>query len=77
MTFSVEAVIHDANRAISSRTYTFFRPYCTKTPTFLGAARMIAALHPFPKQKNVSVMRIESNVYVYESSKTETKLNEN
>ena len=62
MMFSVEAVIHNETRAISSRTYTFFRAYCTKTPTFLGAARMVAALHPFPKPRNVSVLRIESNL---------------
>jgi hypothetical protein len=64
MMFSVHAVIHNETRAISSNTYTFFRPYCTKTPTFLGAARMVAAAQEtLTKPSNVSVLRIESNVY--------------
>jgi hypothetical protein len=66
MMFSVHAVLHNetGTRAISSNTFTFFRPYCTKTPTFLGAARMVAAAQESrTKPSNVSVLRIESNVY--------------
>ena len=66
MMFSIQAVLHNetGTRAISSNTFTFFRPYCTKTPTFLGAARMIAAAQETPtKPSNVSVLRIESHVY--------------
>ena len=61
--FSIEAIIHDAHRAIESRTWTFFRPYCTKTPTHRGAARMVAqSCDSRPLPKDVSVIRIQAHV---------------
>lgn len=62
MLFQIEALIYNGDKAVGSRNFTFFRPYCTKTPTFSGAARMIAN-EIGVKPSDVSVMRIESNVY--------------
>jgi hypothetical protein len=65
MMFSIEAVIHNESgtKAIQGGTWTFFRPYCTKTPTYRGAARMIAkSCDSKPLPKNVSILRIQSNV---------------
>jgi hypothetical protein len=68
MMFSVDAIVHNETRAISSRTYTFFRPYFTNRPTYLGAARMVAAerrCEGMPtKISDISVLEIRSNVHM-------------
>ena len=67
MMFSVHAVVHSDSgtcEAIESRTFTFFRPYCAQTPTFLGAARMVSrSCDSRPLPRNISILRIESFVY--------------
>ena len=46
----------------AEKTYSFIRPFCTKKPTFIGAARMVARELEI-KPSDVSVTRIEAMSY--------------
>lgn len=65
--FQFEAIIYDGLKPIHSGKWHFFRPDNQKTPTYTGAARMIAKIRTedgLPtKPKDISVMRIQANSY--------------
>ena len=69
---TITAVIHQDNKPSRESTHKFVRSNSAKTPTFLGAARMIATRHNTNrfddsqstiKPSDISVARIESSVF--------------
>lgn len=70
---NITALHYCNNGQAYEATYSFIRPRSTKKPTFTGAARMVARLfndsrddesQPITKPSDISVCRIEMNLYV-------------